>query len=153
MKFSELTPEEKLVCAVLGKPAWLEGVKHFLSDEGQKAVNTLLDEFVAHAKAQTNQFGACPGKLISHLKPFTYSKSTERGVRVLRLRFGFEPLTDAEKMKHPGTSSRTYDEVATYFGVTRERVRQIATKTLQRLRHPIYNRKLRQYCEGKVDGV
>lgn len=137
MEFTELTPEEKLVCAIFGEPAWPEGVKHFLSNEGQIAVNNLLDEFVAHAKAQGNQL----------------SKATERGVRILRLRFGLEPLTDAEKMKHPSRSSRTYDEVKVYFGVTRERIRQIEAKTLRRLRHPVYSSKLRPYLEGRVDSV
>jgi len=131
MEFAELTPEEKLVCAIFGEPAWREGVKHFLSDEGQIAVNTLLDEFVAHAKAQGNRFG----------------EATERGVRILRLRFGFEPLTDAERMKHPSRGTRTYDEVKVYFGVTRERIRQIEAKTLRRLRHPAYSRKLKSYLD------
>src|SRR5437764_9071487 len=50
---------------------------------------------------------------------------SEREKKVLQLRFG---LTDG----HP----RTLEEVGKEFGVTRERIRQIESKTLSKLRHP-----------------
>jgi len=53
---------------------------------------------------------------------------------VLILRFG---LVDGE--------SRTLEEVGQEFGVTRERIRQIESKALRKLRHPTRSRKLRDY--------
>ena len=70
----------------------------------------------------------------------------ERGVRVLRLRFGFEPRTDKEKAKRTGGTGRSLEEVKVYFDVTRERIRQIEAKTLRRLRHPLSQR-LNDYLE------
>jgi len=61
---------------------------------------------------------------------------TDREKKVVQLRFG---LTDG----HP----RTLEEVGREFGVTRERIRQIESKTLSKLRHPSRSQKLRDYLE------
>ncbi|NPU96965.1 MAG: RNA polymerase sigma factor RpoD [Candidatus Omnitrophica bacterium] len=61
---------------------------------------------------------------------------TEREETVLRLRFG---IGDGYE--------RTLEEVGNRFGVTRERVRQIETKALRKLRHPIRSRKLRDFVD------
>ncbi len=60
----------------------------------------------------------------------------EREKSVIQLRFG---LLDG----HP----RTLEEVGREFGVTRERIRQIESKTLSKLRHPSRSQKLRDYLE------
>jgi len=62
---------------------------------------------------------------------------TEREEKVLRLRFGI------------GGSEfpRTLEEVGTIFNVTRERVRQIETKALNKLRHPSRRKKLIEFLE------
>ncbi len=62
---------------------------------------------------------------------------SEREQRVVRLRFG---LDDGQM--------RTLEEVGREFGVTRERVRQIESKTLAKLRHPMRSGHLRDYLEG-----
>ncbi|MFQ6057722.1 MAG: RNA polymerase sigma factor RpoD [Anaerolineae bacterium] len=62
------------------------------------------------------------------------SSLTPREARVLQLRFG---LMDGY--------SHTLEEVGEKFGVTRERIRQIETKAIRRLRHPTRSRKLRDY--------
>ena len=59
---------------------------------------------------------------------------TVREQRIIQLRFG---LTDG----HP----RTLEEVGREFGVTRERIRQIESKTLAKLRHPSRAQMLREY--------
>jgi RNA polymerase primary sigma factor len=61
---------------------------------------------------------------------------SEREKKVIQLRFG---LMDG----HP----RTLEEVGREFGVTRERIRQIESKTLSKLRHPSRSQKLRDYLE------
>ena len=61
---------------------------------------------------------------------------SEREKKVIQLRFG---LVDG----HP----RTLEEVGREFGVTRERIRQIESKTLSKLRHPTRSQKLRDYLE------
>jgi RNA polymerase primary sigma factor len=61
---------------------------------------------------------------------------SDREQRIIQLRFG---LTDG----HP----RTLEEVGREFGVTRERIRQIESKTLAKLRHPTRAQMLREYLE------
>ena len=61
---------------------------------------------------------------------------TEREQKVLRLRFG---LDDGR--------ARTLEEVGKEFNVTRERIRQIETKALRKLRHPSRSRKLKDYLD------
>jgi RNA polymerase primary sigma factor len=60
----------------------------------------------------------------------------QREQRIIQLRFG---LSDG----HP----RTLEEVGREFGVTRERIRQIESKTLAKLRHPSRAQMLREYLD------
>lgn len=62
---------------------------------------------------------------------------SDRERKVIELRFG---LVDG----HP----RTLEEVGREFGVTRERIRQIESKTLAKLRHPSRSSKLKDYIES-----
>lgn len=57
-----------------------------------------------------------------------------REARILRLRFGLE-----------NGHTYTLEEVGLKFGLTRERIRQIESKALRRLRHPRRSRQLREY--------
>jgi RNA polymerase primary sigma factor len=61
---------------------------------------------------------------------------SDREKKVIQLRFG---LSDGH--------ARTLEEVGKEFGVTRERIRQIESKTLSKLRHPSRSQKLRDYLE------
>jgi RNA polymerase primary sigma factor len=61
---------------------------------------------------------------------------TDREKKVIQLRFG---LLDGQP--------RTLEEVGQEFGVTRERIRQIESKTLSKLRHPSRSQKLRDYLD------
>ncbi len=61
---------------------------------------------------------------------------SDRESEVVRLRFG---LVDGRP--------RTLEEVGKEFGVTRERFRQIESKTLAKLRHPLRSEKLRDYLD------
>jgi RNA polymerase primary sigma factor len=62
----------------------------------------------------------------------------EREKKVVKLRFGLE---DGQP--------RTLEEVGREFGVTRERIRQIESKTLAKLRHPQRSEKLRDYLDNE----
>ena len=63
----------------------------------------------------------------------------EREAGVIRLRFGLI-----------GGQPRTLDEIGQVYGVTRERIRQIETKTMDKLRHPSRSQVLRDYYDGDL---
>ncbi len=65
------------------------------------------------------------------------ARLTPREERVLRMRFGIGDMTE-----------HTLDEVGKAFGVTRERIRQIEAKALEKLRHPTRGRKLLSFADG-----
>ena len=65
------------------------------------------------------------------------ARLTPREERVLRMRFGIGDMTE-----------HTLDEVGKVFGVTRERIRQIEAKALEKLRHPTRGRKLLTFADG-----
>ena len=60
----------------------------------------------------------------------------ERERDIVRMRFG---LDDGE--------THTLEEVGLEFGVTRERIRQIESKTLKKLRHPVRSKELREHLD------
>ena len=62
---------------------------------------------------------------------------TEREAKVLRMRFGIDMNTD-----------HTLEEVGKQFDVTRERIRQIESKTMSKLRHPSRSQLLRDYLDS-----
>jgi RNA polymerase primary sigma factor len=61
---------------------------------------------------------------------------SKREADIVRLRFG---LTDGQP--------RTLEQIAQVYGVTRERIRQIETTTMAKLRHPARSRSLRGYLD------
>ncbi|WP_084532422.1 sigma-70 family RNA polymerase sigma factor, partial [Nocardia miyunensis] len=61
---------------------------------------------------------------------------SEREAGVMRLRYG---LGDGQP--------RTLDDIGKVYGVTRERIRQIESKTMSKLRHPSRAQLLRDYLE------
>jgi RNA polymerase primary sigma factor len=62
----------------------------------------------------------------------------ERERQVVRMRFG---LDDGQ--------AKTLEDVGREFGVTRERIRQIESKTLAKLRHPMRSQKLKEFLEAE----
>jgi RNA polymerase primary sigma factor len=65
---------------------------------------------------------------------------TPREEQVLKMRFGLESGREC-----------TLEEVGRRFSVTRERIRQIEAKALQKLRHCSHNRILRDFGEGSLE--
>ncbi|HUG87371.1 MAG TPA: RNA polymerase sigma factor RpoD [Actinomycetota bacterium] len=94
-----------------------------------------LGDFIEDAEAIVPVDAASFILLQEQLESVLHTLS-EREKKVIELRFG---LMDG----HP----RTLEEVGREFGVTRERIRQIESKTLSKLRHPSRSQKLRDYLE------
>jgi RNA polymerase primary sigma factor len=94
-----------------------------------------LGDFIEDAEAVVPIDAASFILLQEQLESVLHTLS-EREKKVIQLRFG---LMDG----HP----RTLEEVGKEFGVTRERIRQIESKTLSKLRHPSRSQKLRDYLE------
>jgi RNA polymerase primary sigma factor len=94
-----------------------------------------LGDFIEDQEAQAPADAAAFELLKEQLED-VLDTLTPREEKVLRLRFG---LDDGR--------SRTLEEVGQYFGVTRERIRQIEAKALRKLRHPMRSKRLKDYLE------
>ncbi len=94
-----------------------------------------LGDFIPDEDAPAPADEACNSMLKQMLSDVLDTLS-EREKRVIIMRFG---LIDGR--------ARTLEEVGQEFQVTRERIRQIETKALRKLRHPTRSRKLRDFLE------
>jgi len=94
-----------------------------------------LGDFIEDAQAVAPPDAASDTMLREQLEQ-VLDGLAERERKVIKLRFGLED-------GHP----RTLEEVGREFGVTRERIRQIESKTLAKLRHPSRSGKLKDYME------
>lgn len=94
-----------------------------------------LGDFIEDSDAEVPVDAASFSLLQEQLRKVLDTLS-DRERKVIELRFG---LIDG----HP----RTLEEVGRVFGVTRERIRQIESKTLSKLRHPSRSQKLKDYLE------
>ena len=94
-----------------------------------------LADFIEDAQAEAPA-DAAARKMLNEAVLEALSELNEREQQVVRLRFGLE---DGQ--------ARTLEEVGKQFGVTRERIRQIESKTLAKLRHPHRSQKLRDYLD------
>jgi len=98
------------------------------AEDNSILVDFIADDSTASPAEETNR------ELLRQQMREALDQLTDRERDVLMLRFGLE---DGE--------SRTLEEVGARFGVTRERIRQIESKALRKLRHPTRSRKLRDY--------
>ena len=88
-------------------------------------------------RPQRDRAGDCRARaLLSEAIEEALQELNDREQQVVRLRFG---LDDGQ--------IRTLEEVGREFSVTRERIRQIESKTLAKLRHPTRSQRLRDYLE------
>mgnify|MGYP005849095457 CR=1 FL=1 len=125
----ELTPEKvREIIKVSQEPVSLE------TPIGEEE-DSHLGDFIEDADAVV-PIDAASFILLQEQLEDVLNSLNDREKEVIRLRFG---LTDG----HP----RTLEEVGREFGVTRERIRQIESKTLAKLRHPTRSAKLRDYLE------
>ena len=92
-----------------------------------------LGDFIQDSEVSEPMEAATANSLREQLEK-ALSMLTPREEKVLRLRFGFED-----------GKTHTLEEVGKEFNVTRERVRQIESKALRRLRHPSKSKALRDF--------
>jgi len=97
--------------------------------------DSLLGDFVEDPNVIAPATAAARA-LLSEAIEEALQELNDRERAVVRLRFGLE---DGQ--------IRTLEEVGREFGVTRERIRQIESKTLAKLRHPTRSQRLRDYLE------
>ena len=98
--------------------------------------DTNLGDFIEDQRAQVPADVAIR-ELLGEAVEEALAELDERERAIVRLRFGLDAHGQA----------RTLEEVGREFGVTRERIRQIESKTLAKLRHPQRSQKLRDYLE------
>jgi RNA polymerase primary sigma factor len=102
-----------------------------LGEDGDSEFGDLIEDSEAIVPAEAVNFTLLQEQLVSVLDTLT-----EREAGVVSMRFG---ITDGQ--------SKTLDEIGRVYGVTRERIRQIESKTMSKLRHPSRSQALRDYLE------
>jgi len=100
-----------------------------VSEESESSVLDFIDD---KDTLEPNEYAS--RELLREALAAALDSLTEREAQVLKLRYG---LVDG--------TQQTLEEVGERFGVTRERIRQIETKAIRRLRHPTRSNKLREY--------
>jgi len=103
-----------------------------IGEDGDATVGDLIKSPNAidpHAVAEASALQKIVGEALEHLTP--------REQRILRMRFGIG-----------GTADHTLEEIGKEFGVTRERIRQIEAKALEKLRHPSRAHKLATFVDN-----
>ncbi|HRZ39662.1 MAG TPA: RNA polymerase sigma factor RpoD [Candidatus Omnitrophota bacterium] len=102
-----------------------------IGDEGDTNFGDFIEDKKAVSPANATLHSMLKEEIHSVLETLD-----ERERKILELRFGI----------HDGTS-RTLEEVGSEFNVTRERVRQIESKALRKLRHPTRSRRIQQFLD------
>ena len=97
--------------------------------------NSQLGDFIEDEDAQ-EPMDAAAREMLRESVQNALAVLSERERQVLELRFG---LMDGK--------DHTLEEVGLYFNVTRERIRQIESKALRKLRHPTRSRQLRDFLK------
>ena len=102
-----------------------------LGEEGDSEFGDLIEDSEAIVPSDAVSFTLLQEQLESVLDTLS-----DREAGVVRMRFG---LTDGQP--------KTLDEIGKVYGVTRERIRQIESKTMSKLRHPSRSQVLRDYLD------
>jgi RNA polymerase primary sigma factor len=97
--------------------------------------DSFLGDFIAD-ETQASPYELTSRQLMQENVRDVIASLSDREAKVLKMRFGLD-----------GQKPMTLEEVGREFGVTRERIRQIESKALRKLRHPSRRLKLKDYLE------
>jgi RNA polymerase primary sigma factor len=125
----DITPEKVLeIQQYAREPISLDQT---IGAEGDSQLGDFIQDSQAVVAIESVSFTSLQNQLQSVLATLS-----DREAGIVRLRFG---LTDGQP--------RSLDEIGRIYGVTRERIRQIETKTMAKLRHPSRSEPLRDYLD------
>ena len=125
----DLTPEK--VVEIQGYAREPVSLETTIGDDQDSNLGDFIEDADAPIASEVVSYGLMQEQLGDVLRTLT-----EREAAVVKMRFG---LVDGQP--------RTLDEIGREFGLTRERIRQIESKTLSKLRHPSRSQKLRDYLD------
>jgi RNA polymerase primary sigma factor len=97
--------------------------------------DSLLGDFIPDDR-QASPYEVTSKQLMHENLESALDALTERESKVLKMRFGLA-----------GSKPLTLEEVGRHFGVTRERIRQIESKAIRKLRHPSRKRRLQDFLD------
>jgi RNA polymerase primary sigma factor len=125
----DMTPEK--VVEIQGYAREPVSLETTIGDDQDSSLGDFIEDADAPIAADVVSYGLMQEQLNEVLRTLT-----DREAAVVKMRFG---LVDGQP--------RTLDEIGREFGLTRERIRQIESKTLSKLRHPSRSQKLRDYLD------
>jgi RNA polymerase sigma factor (sigma-70 family) len=125
------TPEAK-VTELLRHAAEPVSLSELVGEDGETELGDLIED-----RSAESPFDAAASSLLANEVEKLLSILDEREREILRLRFGLDR-----------GEPRTPEEVGALFSLTRERIRQIESKALARLRHPSADRGARELLAG-----
>src|SRR6201991_795922 len=125
----DMTPDK--VVEIQGYAREPVSLEQNVGDEGDSQLGDLIEDSEAIQPGEAVSFTLLQEQLHSVLDTLS-----EREAGVVSMRFG---LTDGQP--------KTLDEIGKVYGVTRERIRQIESKTMSKLRHPSRSQVLRDYLD------
>jgi RNA polymerase primary sigma factor len=125
----DITPEKVLEIQYYARePISLDQT---IGDEGDSRLGDFIEDSEAVVALDAVSF-----TLLQDQLQHVLATLSEREAGIIRLRFG---LTDGQP--------RTLNQIGEVYGITRERIRQIETKTMTKLRHPSRSQTLRDYLD------
>jgi RNA polymerase primary sigma factor len=125
----DMTPEK--VVEIQGYAREPVSLETTIGDDQDSNLGDFIEDADAPIASEVVSYGLMQEQLNEVLRTLT-----DREAAVVKMRFG---LVDGQP--------RTLDEIGREFGLTRERIRQIESKTLSKLRHPSRSQKLRDYLD------
>ncbi|MGB6058779.1 MAG: RNA polymerase sigma factor RpoD [Microthrixaceae bacterium] len=127
---TELTPQRvREILRISQDPLSLDSP---VGDEDDSYLADFIEDKHAVMPADVATANSLSEQIVSALEELS-----DREKQVVRMRFGLD-----------GAQPRTLEEVGREFGVTRERIRQIESKTLAKLRHPQRRQRLEDYLKA-----
>ena len=131
--FSEVQVEKYLLFA-LNQIAGHIDINTLLYSDEEYEDPEYNDEILSYICDDVDLYERIANKNLAEIIPTILSSFNSREREIIRMRFGFED-----------GSPKTLEEVGQKFNITRERVRQIETKCIRKLRHPTRAKKIKDF--------